>query len=103
MTNETNPHVGIQNWMRAVYATRKGVRVRETLKSDRDEWVSFHAGPPAPRPSTPHDLPGYNVVTHDLSLPNGGLASGALQTPDHGRFPLFYNYLDIIMVILVLL
>lgn len=89
--------------MRAVYATWKGVRVRETLKSDRDEWVSFHAGPPAPRPSTPHDLPGYNVVTHDLSLPNGGLASGALQTPDHGRFPLFYNYLDIIMVILVLL
>lgn len=55
--------------------------MRETLKSDRDEWVSFHAGPPAPRPSTPHDLPGYNVVTHDLSLPNGGLASGALQNP----------------------
>lgn len=75
--------------------------MREMLKSDRDEWVSFHAGPPAPHPSTPHDLPGYNVVTHDLSVPNGGLASGALQTPDHGRFPLFYNYLDIIMVISV--
>lgn len=53
---------------------------RERARRDRDEWVSFHAGPPAPRPSAPHDLPGYNVVTHDLWLPNGELASGALQT-----------------------
>lgn len=58
---------------------------REPHTPDRDEWVSFHAGPPAayPRspPTAPHDLPGYNVVTHDLWLPNGGLASGALQNP----------------------
>lgn len=43
-------------------------------------WAS-----PAPHPTAPHDLPGYNVVTHDLSLPNGGLASAVRFTkpPDY--------------------
>lgn len=49
-----------------LHRSRKGVRVRERLCSDRDEWVSFHAGSPAPRPTAPDDLLGYNVVTHDL-------------------------------------
>lgn len=63
---------------------------RKRPAPDRDEWVSFHAGfgpaRPAPRPTAPHDLPGYNVVTHDLWLPNGGREWRA-QSPDHGRFP----------------
>lgn len=71
---------------------QQGARARERLHPDRDEWVSFHAGPPAPLPTAPHDLPGYNVVTHDLWVPNGGLASAELQTPDYGRSPLFYHY-----------
>lgn len=48
----------------------------------------FHFTPRSPRASphpadsVPHDLPGYNVVTHDLLLPNGGPAS-ALSYPWH--------------------
>lgn len=73
---------------------RKGVRVRETLKSDRDEWVSFHAGPPAPHPSTPHDLPGYNVVTHDLSAPNGG-ASRVVRASNPGPWAVVSTLLQL--------
>lgn len=57
------------------------------FRHDRDEWVSFHAGPPAPHPTAPHDLPGYNVVTHDLSLPNGGLASAVCASQNPRTMP----------------
>lgn len=73
------------NFRRAGSRKRQQRSKRERLRHDRDEWVSFHAGPPAPHPTAPHDLPGYNVVTHDLWLPNGGLASSDELHPDYGR------------------